>query len=102
ANQAIINASRALNAPVSVALPVNTRKSIQVTTAGFTDRYIWNAAGNGDTQSVTAASDQATKDAATLTIRAGLANTSCYSLESVNLPGQYLRHANSRVILSTD
>jgi hypothetical protein len=101
ANQAIINNTRLLDPQPTTTLPVGARKSIQVTTAGFTDRYIWNNAGNGDTQSVTAASDAATKNAATFTIRAGLAGT-CYSFESVSAPGQYLRHANSRVILSTD
>ncbi len=30
-------------------------------------------------------------------IRPGLAESSCYSLESVNYPGQYLRHSNYRL-----
>ncbi|MFC9944056.1 AbfB domain-containing protein [Streptomyces pratensis] len=34
---------------------------------------------------------------ATYTVRRGLADSSCYSFESVNFPGQYLRHAAGRV-----
>jgi hypothetical protein len=102
ANQAIINKSRLLDPQPLTTLPVGTRKSFQVTNAGLTDRYIWRNGTNGDTQVVTAASDAATKDATTFTIRAGLSNPACYSFESVNPAGQYLRHASSRVILSAD
>jgi hypothetical protein len=101
ANQAIINRSRALDPQPLVTLPLNVRRSFQVTTAGFTDRYMWRNGTNGDTQVVTAASDAATKDATTFTIRAGLANASCYSFESVPA-GTYLRHAASRIVLSAD
>ncbi len=35
-------------------------------------------------------------------MRRGLADSSCYSFESVNFPGQFLRHADSRVRNSPD
>ena len=34
---------------------------------------------------------------ATFVVRAGLADGSCYSFESVNFPGQFLRHAGYRL-----
>jgi hypothetical protein len=100
ANQAVVNALRALDPQPSVALPLNARRSFQVTTPGFTDRYLWRATAaagaNADTQVVNAGSDATTKDFATFTIRAGLANASCYSFESVTPAGQYLRAWCSR------
>jgi hypothetical protein len=49
------------------------------------------------TDVVTASSDATLKQDATFVIRAGLADSSCYSLESRNFPGQYLRHRNYRL-----
>ena len=46
---------------------------------------------------VTADSPPLLKNDATYTVRPGLADSNCYSFESVNYPGQYLRHANYRV-----
>ena len=102
ANQRLIDASRALNSVAPVTLPVGVRRSIQVTTPGFTDRYLRHINGNADTSVVNASSDSLTRADATFTIRPGLANPSCYSFESTNFPGEYLRHFNSRVIRSAD
>jgi hypothetical protein len=100
ANLGLIAASRALNTVAPVTLPVGQRRSFQVTTAGFTDRYLRHINASADTAVVNAASPAATKADATFTIRAGLANASCYSFESVNFPGSFLRHQNSRVVRS--
>lgn len=102
ANLGLVNASRALNSVAPVILPVGVRRSFQVTTPGFTDRYLRHLNGNADTSVVNAASDAVTRADATFTIRQGLANPSCYSFESTNFPGEYLRHANSRVVKSRD
>ncbi|MFJ4690367.1 AbfB domain-containing protein [Streptomyces sp. NPDC088766] len=51
---------------------------------------------------VSASSGFTAKSDATWTVRAGLANSSCVSLESANRPGHYLRHANFKVQLSTN
>jgi hypothetical protein len=102
ANLALIAASRALNTVAPVTLPVGQRRSFQVTTPGFTDRYLRHINGSADTSVVNAASNATTKADATFTIRAGLANASCYSFESVNFPGSFLRHQNSRVVRSTN
>jgi hypothetical protein len=102
ANQALINASRTPYNPGSVALPVNQRRSLQVTTPGFTNRYLRHMNSLAYTEVVTASSPALLRNDATYTVRAGLANASCYSFESVNFPGQFLRHQNSRVRNSPD
>ncbi|WP_030454050.1 AbfB domain-containing protein [Herbidospora cretacea] len=81
----------------STLLPVDARRSLQVQTWGFTNRYLRHADSLGFTEVVDAGSGTLLKNDATWTIRRGLADTSCYSLESVNFPGRYLRHAASRV-----
>jgi hypothetical protein len=97
AHQALIAASRALPSTARVALPSNVRRSLQVTTPGYTDRYLRHANSLAYTEVVNAASSDLLKNDATYTIRPGLADAGCYSFESVNVPGQFLRHANSRV-----
>jgi hypothetical protein len=100
AHQALINASKALNDQTPVTLPVNTRRSLQVTTPGFTDRYLRHINSLANTDVVTSGSAALLRNDATFTIRTGLADASCYSFESVNQPGQFLRHADSRVRIS--
>ncbi|MFI6237126.1 AbfB domain-containing protein [Micromonospora sp. NPDC050784] len=102
ANTALINASKTIGSSAPVALPVNTRRSLQVTTPGFTNRYLRHQDSLAYTEVVDAASSSLLKADATYTIRPGLAGTGCYSFESVNFPGQYLRHQNSRVRNSPD
>jgi hypothetical protein len=97
ANQALIAASRSLPALTPVSLPLNVRRSLQVTTPGYTDRYLRHMNSLAYTEVVNAGSPALLKNDATYTIRPGLADASCYSFESVNFPGQFLRHANSRV-----
>ncbi|MBM0256393.1 AbfB domain-containing protein [Micromonospora sp. 4G55] len=102
ANQELIAASKAIGSSTPVALPVGQRRSLRVTTPGYTDRYLRHRDSLAYTEVVTAASPALLKADATYTIRAGLADPNCYSFESVNYPGQYLRHANSRVRNSPD
>ena len=80
-----------------MALPSGMRRSLQVTTPGYTDRYLRHRNSLAYTEVVNAGSPALLKNDATYTIRPGLADASCYSFESVNFPGQFLRHANSRV-----
>lgn len=81
----------------NVSLPLNVYRSFRVTTPGFTDRFMSHAFGLGITEAVNAGSSQILKEDATWRIVPGLADASCYSLESRNFPGEYLRHAASRV-----
>ena len=95
-----------LNAPAlwrsSVLLATNVRQSLRVTTWGHTDRYLRHADSLAYTEIVNSGSSALLKADATYTIRRGLADSSCYSFESVNFPGQFLRHAASRVRNSPD
>ncbi|MET8446093.1 AbfB domain-containing protein [Streptomyces sp. NPDC005209] len=95
ANEALIAASRTLGPPVR--LPVDQYVSIRVTTPGYTDRYVRHYDGLGYTEVVTAGSDDVLKQDATWKVRPGLANRLCYSFESRNYPGEYLRHRDFRV-----
>ncbi|MBZ9750106.1 AbfB domain-containing protein [Deinococcus sp. HMF7604] len=83
--------------PVKVTLPLYTYKSFQVTTPGFTNRFIRHLDGLGATEVVTGSSAELLKKDATWRIVPGLADANCYSLESLNYPGEYLRHRESRV-----
>jgi beta-glucanase (GH16 family) len=80
-----------------VDLSLNTYASLQATTPGFTNRVAIHRLGLGATEVVSAASAVSLKQDATWRVVRGLADGNCYSLESLNVPGQYLRHASSRV-----
>ncbi|MET7509671.1 AbfB domain-containing protein [Streptomyces albidoflavus] len=86
----------------SVVLPTDVRRSLRVTTWNHTDRYLRHADSLARTEVVTAGSGALLKQDATWTVRRGLADSSCYSFESVNEPGRYLRHADSRVRTAED
>ncbi|MFE0651941.1 AbfB domain-containing protein [Streptomyces sp. NPDC059534] len=81
----------------SVLLPTDVRRSLRVTTWGHADHYLWHADSLAWTEVVNAGSGDLVKQDASYTLRRGLAESSCYSFESVNYPGRYLRHADSRV-----
>jgi Glycosyl hydrolase catalytic core/Alpha-L-arabinofuranosidase B (ABFB) domain len=81
----------------TVELPTNVYKSLQVTTPGFTNRFVRHSGGLGFTEIVNAASDPLLKRDATFRIVKGLASDGCYSLQSLNFPGEYLRHQDARV-----
>ncbi|WP_431923493.1 AbfB domain-containing protein [Micromonospora wenchangensis] len=102
ANLALIAASRSVGSAAPVALPLNTRRSLQVTTPGYTDRFLRHRDGLAYTEVVNADSSALLRNDATYTVRAGLADPACYSFESVNFPGQFLRHQESRVRNSPD
>ncbi|GAA0637835.1 hypothetical protein GCM10010174_69560 [Kutzneria viridogrisea] len=97
ANQRVLAASQWLNTPES--LQIGRRVSLRVTTPGFTDRYVRHQFGLGVTSVVNGASSPLDKQDASFTVRPGLANPDCYSLQSVNFPGAYLRHSQFRLHL---
>ncbi|MDR6322247.1 AbfB domain-containing protein [Actinoplanes couchii] len=86
----------------SVLLPFDVRRSLQVATWGYTDRYLRHADSLGWTEVVNSGSSALLKADATFTLRRGLADNSCYTFESVNYPGQYLRHAAGRIRLASN
>jgi Beta-1,3-glucanase/Alpha-L-arabinofuranosidase B (ABFB) domain len=81
----------------SVALTLNAYASLQVTTPGFTNRSLRHSNSLGFTAIVDATSDTPLKKDASWRIVRGLADATCHSLESLNFPGDYLRHSGSRV-----
>ncbi|WP_432176534.1 AbfB domain-containing protein [Streptomyces sp. Tue6028] len=95
ANQALVDASR--NPAPPVTLPTGVHKSLRVTTPGYTDRYVRHKDSLGFTEAVDSGSPDLLKNDATWKIVPGLADSSCYSFESRNYPGEYLRHRDFRV-----
>lgn len=78
-------------------LAVGQARTFRVTTPGYTDRVLRHRDGLARTDVIDANSSLTDRQDASFVIRAGLAESSCYSLESVNFPGQYLRHSNYRL-----
>ncbi|MFF1835948.1 AbfB domain-containing protein [Streptomyces sp. NPDC058231] len=99
ANQALINASRTTTPPVT--LPTGYR-SLRVTTPGYTDKYLRHYDGLAFTAVVNGGSDPLLRNDATWKIVAGLANSNCYSFESRNYPGEFVRHRDFRVRREAD
>jgi hypothetical protein len=79
-----------------------TRISLQATTSCCTADYLRH--DDADTKAIISAvnsSSSATDKAdATWIVRAGLANSSCISLESANAPGSYLRHSSFELYIN--
>ncbi|WNG20601.1 AbfB domain-containing protein [Cystobacter fuscus] len=78
-------------------VPMGAFQSIQVTTSGYTNRYLRHYDSLGHTEVVDGNSNATLKQDATFKLVPGLAESSCYSFESRNFPGSYLRHSNSRI-----
>ncbi|SEG43045.1 Glycosyl hydrolases family 43 [Nonomuraea solani] len=83
----------------STAVPTGNRS---LRSANFPDRYVRHRGGLGYIDPLSAASPLADRQSATFTVVAGLAHSGCYSLQSVNQPGYYLRHFNLRLTLQRD
>jgi hypothetical protein len=68
--------------------------SLRATTSGYTTRYIRHQNGNVITSVISSSSSALDKSDATWTVRQGLASSSCFSFESRNYPGYFMRHQN--------
>jgi len=95
AHSGLINESKTITNP----LALNRMISLQVTTAGLTDRYLRHADALARTDVVQASSAGDLKQDATFWTRPGLADSACVSFESRDQPGQYLRHSAFQVRL---
>jgi hypothetical protein len=76
------------------AFTVGSSISLRATTAGFNTRYLAHTGATVNTQVVTSSSSTALKKQASWTVRAGLGNSACYSFESRDTPGSFIRHFN--------
>ena len=81
---------------------VGQYQSFQVTTPGLTNRFMVHRNGSGFTDVVSPNSPTLLKQDATWKVVPGLADGNCYAIQSQNFPNRYLRHQNSRVVLSTN
>jgi hypothetical protein len=74
------------------ALTVGSSISLRATTSGYDTRYIAHTGSTVNTQVVSSSSSTALKQQASWTVRAGLGNSACFSFESRDTPGSYIRH----------
>ncbi|KAF4345742.1 alpha-L-arabinofuranosidase B [Fusarium beomiforme] len=77
------------------ALTVGRTISLQVTTPGYDNRYISHNGGRVNT-------DVTNSKSASWTVRAGLGNSECFSFESVDTPGSFIRHFNYELHLDAN
>jgi hypothetical protein len=84
------------------ALTVGNSISLRATTSGYTTRYIAHTDSVVNTQVVTSSSTTALKQQASWTVRTGLGNSACFSFESVDTPGSYIRHYNFGLVLNAN
>lgn len=81
---------------------VGSSVSLRATTSCCTTRYLTHTGSSVDTQVVSSSSSTALKQQASWTVRAGLANSACYSFESKDTPGSYIRHYDFAFQLSAN
>ncbi|KAH7101753.1 alpha-L-arabinofuranosidase B [Auriculariales sp. MPI-PUGE-AT-0066] len=81
-------------------LKIGSRVSLAATTKGIKNMFLRHKDSVGVTSTITSSSDTTTKQDATFTMRAGLADPSCYSFESVNRAGQFLANVDFRIKLA--
>ncbi|KAH8665741.1 alpha-L-arabinofuranosidase B, catalytic-domain-containing protein [Tricladium varicosporioides] len=84
------------------ALTVGSSISLRATTASSTTRYIAHTGTTINTQVVSSSSTTALKQQASWTVRTGLGNSACFSFESVDTPGSYIRHYNFVLLLNAN
>jgi hypothetical protein len=84
------------------AFSVGSSVSLRVTTAGYNTRYIAHTGATVNTQVVSSSSSTALKQQASWTVRAGLANSGCYSFESRDTAGSFIRHYNFELQLAAN
>ncbi|KAM0276097.1 hypothetical protein ACHAQH_007070 [Verticillium albo-atrum] len=94
--QANIVAAKYTVAPLSSgpALTVGSSVSLRATSSCCTTRYLAHSGSAVNTQVVSSSSAAALKKQASWTVRTGLANSGCFSFESVDTPGSFIRHYN--------
>ncbi|PYH86805.1 alpha-L-arabinofuranosidase [Aspergillus uvarum CBS 121591] len=82
------------------ALTAGSSISLRVTTTGYTTRYLAHNTTNIITSVVSSSSSSTLQKQASWTVVTGLANSGCFSFESVDTPGSYIRHYNFELLLA--
>ena len=75
-------------------LTVGSSISLRATTSCCTDRYLAHTDNIVNIQQVSSSSGFDLKQKASWVVRAGLANSACFSFESKDTPGSFIRHFN--------
>ncbi|CAK4033123.1 fungal alpha-l- [Lecanosticta acicola] len=97
--QADIVAARYATTALSTSLTTGSIITFRATTPGYDTRYIAHSGSTVNTQVVTSFSNSTLQQRASWTVRTGLGNSACYSFESKDTPGSYLRHYNFQLQL---
>lgn len=84
------------------ALTVDSSISFQATTPGYTNRYISHTDTIVNTQVVSSSNTTEVQEQASWTVRTDLGNSGCFSFESVDTPGSYIRHYDFELLLNAD
>ncbi|KAK4544488.1 hypothetical protein LTR36_004059 [Oleoguttula mirabilis] len=84
------------------ALTVGSSISLRATTAGYTTRYVAHNGSAVNTEVVSSSSTTALKQQASWTVRTGLGNSACFSFESTDTTGSYIRHDNFVLLLNAN
>lgn len=99
----IVAAKYATTSLVSgTAFTVGSSISLRATTSGYTTRYIAHNGTTVNTQVVTSSSSTTLQEQASWMVRTGLGNSGCYSFESVDTPGSYIRHYNFELLVNAN
>lgn len=84
------------------ALTAGSSVSLHVTTSGYTTRYVAHTGTTVNTQEVSSSSSSTLKEQASWTVHTGLGNSACFSFESVDTPGSYIRHYDFALLLNAN
>ncbi|KAM0473617.1 hypothetical protein ACHAPX_008022 [Trichoderma viride] len=82
------------------ALSVGSHISLRATTSCCTTRYIAHTGSTVNTQVVSSSSATALKQQASWIVHTGLGNSACFSFESLDTPGSYIRHYNFGLLVN--
>lgn len=84
------------------AVTVGSAISLRATTSCCTTRYLAHTGATVNTQVVTSSSNTSLQEEASWIVHPGLGNSACYSFESVDTPGSYIRHSNFELLVNAD
>lgn len=102
--QANIAAAKYATTSLTSGPPLNVGSSISLraTTSCCTNRYLAHTGATVNTQVVTSSSSTALKQQASWTVRTGLGNSACFSFESHDSPGSFIRHSNYQLMVNAN
>jgi len=84
------------------ALTVGSSISLRATTSCCTTRYLAHTGSTINTQVVSSSSNTALKQQASWIVRTGLGNSGCFSFESKDTAGSYIRNSNFNLVLNAN